>query len=82
MNLYSVNCSEDWQVFVFAETRNRAKMMFLDWYGDCFYIDIRARILKKDTGGIAEVVDTDWEDNYKRVTDLGFRYLTEGEVEG
>ena len=80
MNLYIVDEKDsDYATYVFAETRNKARVMMIGFYWDEEYINLRARLVAKDVGGIAEVVDNDEGEVYERLLKLGGRY--ESEVE-
>jgi hypothetical protein len=63
MNLYMVYPrGDDWCCYIFAETRNKAKMMLLHYFTyDDEYIDYGCRTIKKDVGGESEVCDEDCE---------------------
>ena len=49
------------------------------WFFDEEYCDFRTRLLKKDVGGIATVVEHEGDADYKRVQDLGFGFRAEVE---
>jgi len=75
MNLYQVSVQNDeWCTFVFAETRNKAKVMMVGWFFDEEYCDFRTRLLKKDVGGIATVVEHEGDEHYSKVLGLGFGF--------
>lgn len=63
-------------VFVFATSRNRARMLGMaELPLECDYIDMRAKCLARDVGGDADVVVVTEEDpGYARVTALGFGF--------
>ena len=75
MNLYQVSIiNVDYCTFVFAETRNKAKYMVVNRFGQEEYCDLRAKLLKKDVGGIATVVEHEGDEHYSKVLGLGFGF--------
>jgi hypothetical protein len=80
MNLYWVSgCEYQYGVFIFTTSRNRAKMLAVGQFNDSdTYLDMRCQTLKKDVSGRETVVDCDFDEDYKRVTELGFGFI-EGE---
>ena len=82
MNLYRV-CDKhyEWSCFVFAPTRNRAKMLVADHFFEN-YIDMRCKTLKKGVNINYEcVVDCEEDANYKLVQKCGFHYPTQEEID-
>lgn len=78
MNLYNVSTDfTQYSCFVFANTRNEARTMMVDYFWDEPYIELKARLIKKDVDGDYEVCDVDCD----RLAKLGIKYLTEEEIE-
>ena len=80
MHLYQVYMGDEYCCFVFAETKNRARYMCHNYF-DEDYIDTTAYLRVKDTGGKEALIDSDYDENYSRVTNLGYRYATEEEMD-
>lgn len=82
MNLYSVGYYlSNWCVYVFAPTRNRAKAMVAELYGE-EYIHMRCKTLRKGVNvAVPSVVDSEDDEAYKDVLKCGYRYMTEEEVD-
>ena len=81
MNLYWVCDNNEYGAYVFAETRNRARSMMVGHFYDEEYIYLKAYLKKRDVGGEEAIVDDDTDKDYKRVTDLDFRFMTEEELD-
>ena len=85
MNLYFVCMKDaDWGTFVFAETRNKARAMCVNYFSnDEDYPSLCAYLRAKNVEGEAGIADTnDAEDKvYKRVLALGFKFDEEREGE-
>lgn len=81
MNLYWVTDNDDYGAYVFAESRNKARMMMVHHFDDEEYIDLRAYLKAKDVGGDSRVVECEEEKGYDRVLACGCRYATEEEWE-
>ena len=68
---------DEWCCFVFAESRNKAKMAITNYFtNDDFYIDYGCKTIKKDVGGESEVCDMDCD----RLATLDCKYMTESEM--
>ena len=82
VNLYCVSNLYDYCWFVFAETANRAKALCVNYFTDDEpYINMRAKIIKKDVGGETDiVVDSETDKDYGRVLAAGGRFLSEEEI--
>ena len=82
MNLYSV-CDKhyEWCCYVFAPTRNRAKVLVAQHlFQD--YIDLRSQCLKKGVNiPYCLVVDCPEDESYDLVLKCGYKYMTEEEAE-
>ena len=76
MNLYLVYVGRfEWCCFVFTTSRNRAKMLVMQCFGtDDPYTDYRCITKQKDVGGTERVIDWQEDEEYYRVTELGFSY--------
>ena len=82
MNLYWVSVGGEYGYFVFSETANRARSMCVHHLTDDEeYIYLSAYLKRKDVGGTEEIVDCEHDKSYQRVVDLGFKFMTEDEVD-
>jgi hypothetical protein len=80
MNLYQVYVGDhEWCYFVFSTSRNRAKSICVGHNADEEYTELGCLTLKKDVGGIEQIVDNPEDDGYDRVTASGFGYSNEEE---
>lgn len=80
MNLYRV-CDKHWTwcCYVFAPTRNKAKMLVANHLFE-EYIYLRSQCLKKNVAiDHCLVVDSPEDNGYDLVQQCGYRYLTEEE---
>ena len=59
-NLYWVQCDDDWGVFCYAPTANKAKSLSYHFYtNEVNYMDVKARLLQKDQP-YPEGVEENW----------------------
>ena len=74
MNLYVTFCTDDCALYVFAKTRNIAKARAAS-YLETEYINVRAYLVAKNTGGREEVCG----DNVERLAyyNVGYSEVTE-----
>jgi hypothetical protein len=90
INLYAVYPDTyEYQVFVFAESGNKAKMLMVNHFtNDEPYTMWRYKLLKKDVNKEYDgmVVECETDKAYEYVKELGFEYMVEGgmrnEVDG
>ncbi len=82
MNLYVVmDNNYDWCVYVFDVSRNRARIRMAESY-DVEYVDTRCKTLKKGLNVPKPMlVDDDSSEGYDIILELGYRYLTDEEIE-
>ena len=82
MNLYRV-CDKhyEWGCFVFAQSRNQAKYLVADSFGED-YINMRCKTLKRGVN-IDHYLVVDCEDakGYDLVQECGFHYPTQEEID-
>lgn len=80
MNLYQVYVGGyEWCYFVFSTSRNRARSICVGHTGDEEYTDLGCITLKKDVGGVEQIIDNPDDDGYDRVMALGFDYKNKEE---
>ena len=77
MNLYVVSNGNEWCYFVFAESPNKARAMCVNHMCDERYIDLKAYLRADKVGGLPAVIDCPDDEDYGRVTILGFGYQQE-----
>lgn len=84
VNLYSVQVGDEpYGYYVFTSTPNKARYLCVRRNSDNEeYICLRAYIMKKNVGGVNNiVVEYLDDDQYQRVTDAGCSYIEEEEEE-
>ena len=82
MNLYNVmDKNYEWGCFVFAPSRNRAKVLVAEHFNED-YIHLRCKTLKKGINmDQCLIVDCPEDTGYDLVLKLGFHYPTQEEID-